>query len=67
VRALQFVDDPDHIEGVMYLDIGPPYASPPFGCSDPVRHGATWTQLPIVPPGGFHVSATRIHRVEIPE
>jgi len=64
--ALHFVDDPDHIEGVMFVDIGLPCASPPFGCPDPVSPGATWTPHPMMPPGGFPVSATRIHRVETP-
>jgi len=65
--ALHFVEDPDHIEGVMYIDLGSPCASPPFGCPDPLSSEATWTPQPMMPPGGFPVSATRIHRVEIPE
>jgi hypothetical protein len=65
--ALNFVDDPDHIEGLMYLEIGPPCTSPPFGCSDPLSPTATWTPISSMPPGGFPVSATRIHRVEMPD
>jgi hypothetical protein len=53
--ALNFSYDPDHIEGLMYLDKC-------TGCTDPLSEDASWT-----PPISVNVSGTRIQRVEVPE
>lgn len=64
--ALELVD-PDHFEGVAIIEslagcnMDP--AHPPIGCPDPTDPDAEWIPSPIMPPGGFPVSATRIHRV----
>ena len=61
--ALHFVDDPDHIEGLIYVEIGQACA-PPSGCPDPLSPDAIWTATTVTP---VPLSGTRIHRVEIPE
>ena len=58
--ALHFTAE-DHFEGVMYIE------NCVAQCSDPTSGSATWAPLRITPPGGFPVSASRIHRVEVPE
>ena len=71
--ALEMVDK-DRFEGVIYADslagcnmtvAAPP--APPIGCPDPTDPDAVWTPNPIMQPGGFPVSATRIHRLPLPE
>jgi hypothetical protein len=55
--ALSFADDPDHIEGLMYID----YCN---GCTDPLSDEVNWVPTtPIL----VNVSGTRIQRVEVPE
>ncbi len=55
--ALNFAGDPDHIEGLMYIDKC-------TGCTDPLSENVIWTPLiPIL----VNVSGTRIQRVEVPE
>ena len=64
--ALELVDA-DHFEGLAIIEslagcsMDP--AHPPIGCPDPTDPAAEWIPSPIMPPGGFPVSATRIHRV----
>lgn len=68
--ALELVDA-DHFQGVAFMEglagcnMNP--ALPPIGCPDPTDPAAVWTPSPIMPPGGFPVSATRIHRIPPPE
>lgn len=68
--ALELVDA-DHFQGVVFIEslggcnMDP--ALPPIGCPDPTDPAAVWTPSPIMPPGGFPVSATRIHRIPPPE
>ncbi len=68
--ALEMVDK-DHFQGVIYVEslAGCSMNSlvPPIGCPDPTDPDAVWTPNPIMPPGGFPVSATRIHRLPLPE
>jgi hypothetical protein len=68
--ALELVDA-DHLQGVMFLDslagCNANPALPPIGCPDPTDPDAVWTPSPLMPPGGFPVSATRIHRLPLPE
>lgn len=55
--ALSFADDPDHIEGLMYID----YC---IDCKDPLSEDTSWTPpIPIC----VSVSGTRIQRVDVPE
>jgi len=62
--ALRFVDDPDHIEGELYVELGVPCAIDHVRCLDPLGPDATWTLISVNP---LPISGTRIQRVEIPE
>ena len=68
--ALELVDA-DHFQGVAFIEglggcnMDP--TLPPIGCPDPTDPAAVWIPSPIMPPGGFPVSATRIHRTPPPE
>jgi len=65
--ALELVDR-DHFEGLVYIEtLGGCSTTPPIGCPDPADPDAEWTPSPIMPPEGFPVSATRIHRLPLPE
>ncbi len=59
--ALHFVDDPDHIMGVMHVENGAPCVGTPPVCEDPLSPDTVWTGAPVL------ISGTRIHRVEVPE
>ena len=52
---LNFAGDPDHIEGLMSIEMCP-------GCTDPLSENVSWT-LPIM----VNVSGTRIQKVEVYE
>ena len=59
--ALNFADDPDHTEGVMYQETASCVDSP-SGCEDPLSPDLVWKN------GRFaQVSGTRILRLEVPE
>lgn len=60
--ALYFMNDPNHIQGVMYVETGDDCTD--LGCPDPLSPDAIWSPLPGVP---FAISGTRIQRVEVPE
>jgi hypothetical protein len=65
--ALELVD-PDHFQGVVYIEtLGGCITTPPVGCPDPTDPDAVWTPSPNMPPGGYPVSATRLHRLPLPE
>jgi hypothetical protein len=53
--ALNFAGDPDHIEGLMSIEMCP-------GCTDPLSEDMSWTPAILV-----NVSGTRIQKVEGPE
>lgn len=53
--GLSFADDPDHIEGLMSIEMCP-------GCTDPLSESANWTI-----PSFVTVSGTRIPKVEVPQ
>ncbi len=62
--ALEMVDK-DHFEGVIYVE--GLACKTALSCPDPTDPDAEWTPNPIMPPGGFPVSAVRIHRLPLPE
>ncbi len=62
--ALHFVDDPDHIAGELYVDLGVPCAIDHVRCLDPLGPDANWTLISINP---HLISGTRIQRAEIPD
>jgi hypothetical protein len=68
--TLELVDR-DHFEGVMYLDslsgCNINSTMPPIGCPDPTDPAAIWIPNPLMPPGWFPVSATRVKRIAVPE
>ena len=60
--ALSFAGDPDHIEGVMYLENSSCGAGSLSGCEDPLSPDLVWTRGRFV-----QVTGIRIHRLEVPE
>lgn len=59
--SLHFVTDFDHLQGRMFLESLP--CPSPVACPDPLAEDAGWISYPGMPPDGFAVSATRVHRV----
>jgi len=70
-RSALELTDRDHFQGVIYIEsLGGcqmDAAVGPIGCPDPTDPDAVWTPSPLMPPGGFPVSATRIRRLPFPE
>jgi len=57
--ALYFVNDPDHIAGVMYVETGAPCDE--AGCQDPLSPDVVWTGRLL------DITGTRIHKVDVPD